>query len=220
MIDILLVEDQMDLASLMEALLIKKGFSLYHARSGEEALSYLETHKIRVILLDIMLENMDGFSVCKKIREKESVPILMLSAKTEKSSKILSFELGADDYMEKPVDLDILCAKIRALLNRFSSNCFTSGDVSVEIDTHRAYLKGKEIELSSKEFALLSLLIQNKGKTLHKSYLFRTIWGDSFSEEQTLTVHIKHLRSKIEEDPKNPKKIVTVWGVGYRYEEI
>lgn len=220
MIDILLVEDQVELASLMEALLTKKGFSLYHAKTGEEALLYLKTHKVRLVLLDIMLENMDGFSVCREIRKKESIPIVMLSAKNEKASQILSFELGADDYIEKPVDLDILCAKIKALLQRLPSSTLLSGNIRIEIDEHRVYLKEKELELNAKEFALLTLLIQNKGKTLHKSYLFKEIWGESFSEEQTLTVHIKMLRSKIEEDSKNPKRIQTVWGVGYRYEEI
>lgn len=191
-----------------------------------EALAWLEVHTAHVLLLDIMLTGIDGFSVCQAVRKKGNIPIIILSAKSQKSDQFMGFELGADDYMEKPVDLDILALKIKALLNRVQSNqnkqkVIVSSSVKIDVDAHKVYLYNQVVDMNVKEFDLLLLLVQNKGKTLHKNYLFHQIWGEnSVSEEQTLTVHIKMLRSKIEKDPKKPEKIKTVWGVGYRYEEV
>ena len=146
-----------------------------------------------------------------------------MSAKSDKSDKLMGFELGADDYMEKPVDPDILCAKVKAMTYRQKGKeeVIRSGDILFDINSHKVYLKDKELELNVKEYELLLLFVKNTGKSLHKDYLFNQIWGmDSMSENQTLTVHIKMLRTKIEDDSRNPKRIQTVWGVGYRYEEI
>lgn len=226
MIDILLVEDNIELANLTKALLLKKGFSLCHVATGEDALTWLKDNQARVLLLDIMLSGIDGFAVCQAVRQIGNMPILILSAKSQKSDQLLGFELGADDYIEKPVDLDILAFKIKALFSREidkqnHQKIIVSSSIKIDLDAHQVSLSNQLLELNGKEFALLLLLIQNKGKTLHKNYIFREIWGEnSFSEEQTLTVHIKMLRDKIEKDPRNPEKIKTVWGVGYRYEEI
>ena len=136
------------------------------------------------------------------------------------------YRLGADDYVEKPVDMDILLAKVSALLYRNyayreKKTLLQSGSLTIDTDAKRVQCQGKEIPLGAKEYELLLLLVKNVGKVLHKEFLFNRIWGvDSFSENQTLTVHIKMLRDKIEEDPKNPRRIRTVWGVGYIYEEI
>lgn len=221
MSDILLVEDNLELVILMEALLHKKGFSLAHVTSGEAALEWLQINQASVLILDIMLPGIDGFTVCQKIREKKMIPILILSARSTKEDQLLGFQLGADDYMKKPIDLDILAAKVQALMNRnTAAHIIHSTDLTIDIDAHKVYLRKQIIDLTSKEFDLLLLLVQNAGKTLHKNYLFHEVWGDSCSEDQTLTVHIKMLRSKIEENPKEPKRIQTVWGIGYRYEEI
>lgn len=224
--DILLVEDNEELAVLIQAFLNKEGFSCYHVISGEIALEWLNNHQVKVILLDIMLPGMDGFAFCKSVRKTGKTPIFIMSARSSKVDQLMGFELGADDYIEKPVDPDILVAKIRALFMRLanqkdSSNLIISGDIKIDKDAHLVYLKEKIVDLNVKEFELLLLLVENAGKTLNKDYLFNQIWGyDSMSENQTLTVHIKMLRSQIEEDSRCPKRIKTVWGVGYRYEEV
>lgn len=224
--DILLVEDNEELAALIKAFLEKDGYSVQHVPSGEEAVSFLSEHKVKLMLLDISLPGLDGFAVCRLVREHQNLPILVISARTGREDKLNGYELGADDYIEKPVDIEILSAKIKALMQRNygankRTNVLISGAIEIHTDARKAYLDGKDLELNVKEYELLLLLANNPGKTLHKDYIFGEIWGmDSFSENQTLTVHIKMLRKKIEEDPKNPQRIQTVWGVGYRYEEV
>lgn len=225
MVDLLLVEDNVELANLLCAFLKKEGFSLYHTPSGEEAVSWLNAHTTRLILLDIMLEGMDGFAVCQSVRQEKDIPILILSARSTKEDQLMGFELGADDYLEKPIDPQILCAKVKALLNRTygkkDERDIVSKDLRMDVHAHKVYKKGVPLELNVKEFELLKLFLLHPHKTLHKEYVFNTIWGsNSESEAQTLTVHIQMLRSKIEDDPRKPKRIQTVWGVGYRYEEI
>lgn len=226
MTDILLVEDNEEISGLLQAFLERDGYTVYPAVSGEAALDYLQEHTVKIILLDIMLPGMDGFAVCRAIRERHNLPVLILSARSGREDKLIGYELGADDYMEKPVDPEILAAKVRALITRAygidkEQSMIISGALTIHPDSRRVYLAGQPLELNVKEYDLLLLFVRNPGKTLTKAYLFGQIWGmDSFSEEQTLTVHVKMLRSKIEENPKAPKRIVTVWGVGYRYEEI
>ena len=167
-----------------------------------------------------MLPGLDGYSVCAKIRESSNAHILIVSAKTEKEDKLKGLNLGADDYIEKPYDIDILLAKIKGIFKRkYGLDEIVEGNIKLNTVTNRLYVDGKELAVTVKEFELLRLLIENKGVTLKKEYLFNTIWGsDSESEMQTLTVHIKWLRQKIEKDPKHPKHIITEWGVGYRFE--
>lgn len=226
MTDILLVEDHTELNELMRIFLEKEGYSVKGVCSGEEALEFLKTEKVKLIVLDVLLPKADGFAVCASVREISNVPVLFLSARVDKEDKINGFLQGADDYMEKPVDMDILSAKIKALMRRNYSlkgenTVIHSGAVSIDKEAKQVFLNNKEIPLTVKEYELLLLLAENPGKTLNKEYLFNRIWGkDSFSENQTLTVHIKTLRDKIEEEPKKPKRIQTIWGIGYRYEEI
>lgn len=226
MVDILLLEDNIELANLLHVFIKKAGFSLYHVTSGEEALSWLVDNTCKCMVLDIMLPGIDGFAVCQSVRQKQDIPILIISARASKSDKLMGFELGADDYIEKPVDPDILCAKLKVLLHRSTmlqkpTDKILSGALSIDVVGHRVYLNDEEIELNVKEFELLLLLVKNESKTLHKEYIFSQIWGnDSDSENQTLTVHIKMLRSKIEDNSRNPKRIQTIWGVGYRYEKV
>lgn len=223
--DILLVEDNLEIAKLLGAFLQKKGFSLWHSSTSEGALDWLETHETKIILLDIMLPGMDGFAFCQMVRRQYNVPIIILSARSSKDDQLMGFQLGADDYLEKPVDPDILTAKIQVLLARMQNQQLQSkrksGDLEIDFKARLVTLQGEILELNVKEYELLSIFVHNPGKTLHKEFLFHEIWGsDSESENQTLTVHIKMLRSKIEEDPKHPVRIQTVWGIGYRYEEI
>ena len=226
MTDIILLEDNEELNDLMRTFLERDGYLVKGVSSGEEALEFLASEKAKLIILDVILPGIDGFAVCAAIREKNNTPILFLSARIDKEDKMNGFLQGADDYMEKPVDMDILSAKVNALMRRNYSlkqenTVIRSGAVSIDKEAKQVFLKGQEIPLTVKEYELLTLLAENPGKTLRKEYLFNEIWGpDSFSENQTLTVHIKMLRDKIEEDPKNPRRIVTVWGIGYKYEEI
>lgn len=222
---ILMIEDNIELAELIKAFLNRKGFSLKHFEQAEDALCWLKTHEADIILLDIMLPGMDGFAFMQQLRHDCETPVLIMSARGEKNDQLQGFTLGADDYIQKPVDPDILCAKIKVLLHRSrkqdTQQVLVSKALRIEIDAHKVYLNDKLLDLNTKEFDLLLLLVRNAGRTLQKEYLFNEIWGfDSESEAQTLTVHIKMLRSKIEENPKDPKRIQTVWGVGYRYEEV
>ena len=174
----------------------------------------------RLIILDIMLPGIDGFAVCSKIRENSNAHIMIASAKTTKDDKLKGLGIGADDYIEKPYDIDILLAKIRGIFKRkYALDELIADDIRVSNVTNSIYVGDEQIEATIKEYELLKFLMENKGVTLKKEYIFNTIWGsDSESELQTLTVHIKWLREKIEKDPKHPKHIITEWGVGYRFE--
>ena len=222
MTDILIIEDNKELADLLCDFLRAENYTVSVAETGEKALSLYEKYGARLVVLDIMLPGIDGFAVCKKIREESNTPILIVSAKTEKEDKLNGFVLGADDYIEKPYDIDIMLAKIAGIFKRrYALDEVICGDIKINKVRRTVCKNDVQIEMTAKEFDLLVLLIENMDKTLTKEYLFNQIWGsDSFSEQQTLTVHIKWLRQKIEDDPKNPKHIQTVWGVGYKYESI
>lgn len=219
MTDILIVEDNKELAGLLRDFLRAAGYCVTIAESGEKALLLYGQYGAKLIILDIMLTGIDGFAVCKKIRENSDTPILIVSAKTEKDDKLNGLILGADDYIEKPYDIDLLLAKINGIFKRkYSLDEVHDGNLRLNKINRVAYKNGELLELTAKEFELLLLLIENKGKVLNKEYIFHQVWGaDSFSEPQTLTVHIKWLRQKIEENPGKPKRILTVWGVGYQF---
>lgn len=220
MLDILIVEDNKEIATLLCDFLRKENYVVSVADTGERAMELYEKYGAKLIVLDIMLPGMDGFAVCSKIRETSNTHILIASAKTEKNDKLKGLDLGADDYIEKPYDIDILLAKIRGIFKRkYAVQELVEGNLKLNSVHQSLFVDEKSVDVTEKEFELLKLLIENKNVTLKKEYLFNTIWGsDSDSEIQTLTVHIKWLREKIEEDPKNPKHIITKWGVGYRFE--
>lgn len=221
MTDIIIVEDTIEIGNLLKDFLIKEGYAACLCVSGEEAIEQLEQKNAKLILLDVMLPGMDGFAVCQRIREDSDVPILIISAKVEKEDKLNGLLLGADDYIEKPIDMDILLAKIKGIFKRrFDLDVLIDGNLKIDKCKKLAFINEKDIKLTLKEYELLVFLIENSGKVLKKEWIFNKIWGfDSFSEIQTLTVHIKWLREKIEKDQKDPKRIVTVWGTGYRYEK-
>ena len=219
MIDILIVEDNKELAELLCDFLRAENYTVSVTESGERALQLYERYGARLLVLDVMLPGMDGFAVCTKIREESNTPILIVSAKTEKDDKLAGLLAGADDYIEKPYDIDIMLAKIAGIFKRrYAQDEVVSGDLRLNRESRTVYKGDREISMTAKEFELLLCLIENQGKVLNKDYLFREIWGsDSVSEQQTLTVHMKWLREKIEEDPKHPARIQTVWGVGYKF---
>ena len=220
MLDILIVEDNKEIGGLLQAFLQKENYAVSVAETGEKALDLFERYGAKLVILDIMLPGMDGFSVCSKIREDSNAHILVASAKTDKEDKLKGLNLGADDYIEKPYDIDILIAKINGIFKRkYAQEIITCGNLKLNTVSQTLQVDDKDVVVTAKEFELLKLLIENKGVTLKKEYLFSTIWGsDSESELQTLTVHIKWLREKIEKDPKKPDHIITVWGVGYRFD--
>lgn len=220
MLDILIVEDNKEIATLLCDFLRKENYIVSVADSGEKAMQIFGAYGAKLVILDIMLPGMDGFSVCSRIRESSNAHILIASAKTGKSDKLQGLEIGADDYIEKPYDIDILLAKIRGIFKRkYAISELVEDNLRLNTVNNTLMVDDKQVNVTVKEFELLRLLIENKNATLKKEYLFNTIWGsDSDSELQTLTVHIKWLREKIERDPKNPKHIITVWGVGYRFE--
>lgn len=221
MIDILIVEDNKELLQLLTDFLRADGYTVSTADTGEKALSLFEKYGARLVLLDINLPGIDGFAVCDAIRKNLNTPVIMLTARVSKEDKLNGLILGADDYIEKPYDIDILLAKIKGIFRRrFAEDKITEGELTLNLVTQTVTKNDNTIDMTTKEFELLKMLIENKGQTLTKDKLFNSIWGiDSESETQTLTVHIKWLREKIENDPKNPVHIMTVWGKGYRWEE-
>ena len=219
MTDILIVEDDKELAGLMTDFLRTEGYIVSAVESGERAVELFDRYGARLVVLDINLPDVNGFAVCSKLRENTDTPILIVSARTDKEDKLNGLDLGADDYIEKPYDIDILLAKIKGIFKRrYQRQILSASGVTLNLADKSAEIDGKPAELTTKEFDLLTLLIENQGKALKKEYLFSTVWGsDSDSEFQTLHVHINRLRQKLGEDPKNAKRLLTVWGVGYKF---
>ena len=226
MVDILIIEDNVELATILSDFLLEEGYSVFVAPSGEEGLHYLAENPVKLLLLDIMLPELDGFAVCRIAREKHNLPIIIMSARHGDNNKIIGLDLGADDYLEKPFSINLLIAKVKSHLRRSyhmfdNKQLLSAGDITIDLASMKVYLQEELVVMTAKEYELLVLLMKNKGKALRKEWLFETVWGiDSFSELSTLTVHISKLREKIENNPKEPRRILTVWGVGYKYEAI
>ncbi len=220
MADIIIVEDNEEIGGLLQDFLIEEGYDVYLAVSGEEALEVYETDGAKLVVLDIMLPGVDGFTVCSRIRANENTPIIVVSSRQSKEDKLNGIILGADDYIEKPYDVDILIAKINGIFKRrYSTDEIVCGNIRLDRISRHVYKNGELKNLNVKEFALLLYFMENRGKVISKDELFNKIWGfDSDSEFQTLTVHIKWLREKLEDNPKKPMRIQTVWGIGYKFE--
>ena len=220
MTDILVVEDNTELREVLVDFLRNEGYTVSSTGDGDKALALYEKYGARLLVLDIMLPGASGMRILDKVREKSNTPVIMVSAKLGKDDKLQALISGADDYIEKPYDIDILMAKIKGIFKRrLAVDELSDDNITLDIAHEQILKDGKVVEATTKEFELLKLLMENKGQTLLKNYIFSTVWGsDSESEAQTLTVHIRWLREKLEKNPKNPSKIVTVWGKGYRYE--
>lgn len=220
MADIIIVEDNAEIGGLLSDFLEAEGYDTHLALTGEEGLAVLEQEGAKLIILDIMLPGMDGFAVCSQIRKDSNTPIIVVSAKSEKEDKLNGLMLGADDYIEKPYDIDILLAKVKGIFERrYSSDEIVDGGIRLDKVGRRLFVDDREVMVTAKELALLIYMLENKGKVLPKEELFNKVWGfDSESEPQTVTVHVKWLREKLEKNPKKPERIQTVWGVGYRFE--
>lgn len=223
---ILVVDDEEHIVELLRFNLNLKGYEVEVAYDGIDGFIKAKEIKPDLILLDRMLPKMDGIEVLKRIREDESIkeiPVIMLTAKTMETDKIEGLEVGADDYITKPFSVKEVLARANAVLRRYSSNKEDSkdiivlGDIKIDLQNYEAIKGGDKIDLTLKEFELLKLLVQNKGKVLSRNFLLDKIWGyEYFGETRTVDVHIRHLRKKIEDDDKKPKYIETIRGVGYK----
>lgn len=219
---VLIVEDERELAWITKHYLEQEGYDVSVISDGGEAMQFLLANNIELLVLDVMLPSVDGFSICETVRKRKNVPIIIVSAKTDEESRILGLNLGADDYLVKPYSVKELVARINAQMRRSMGGYITElsdGDLCLNIAAKEVRLGKTLLSLTAKEFDLLKLFLENRGRVLNKSFMLDTVWGaESESEPSTLTVHIGKLREKIEVNPKTPKRIVTVWGVGYRYE--
>lgn len=222
--DILIIEDNAELGTLIGDFLRREGYQTDHALSAEEGLAMLERETYKLLLLDVMLTGRDGFTALSEIRRSRSMPVLMMSAKTDDESKIMGMEIGADDYVEKPFSMRVLCSKIRAVMRRAyditEKQVISVGSITVDIGSRRVFRNEQEIPVKGKEFDLLVFLMQHKGQAMRKEKIFDEVWGaDCYSEMSSLSVYISWLREKIEDDPRNPALIQTVYKVGYRFGE-
>ncbi len=223
---ILVVEDEESLSEAISFLLSKEGFEVETAATGPAAIEKFELSGADLILLDLMLPGLSGTEVCRQIRSKSSVPIIMLTAKDSEIDKVVGLELGADDYVTKPYSSRELIARIRAVLRRgemMESNSevgvLAVGPVRLDIDRHIITVNGLPVALPLKEFELLEFLMRNAGRVLTRIQLIDRVWGSDYvGDTKTLDVHIKRLRAKIEKDPANPEYIQTVRGMGYKME--
>ncbi len=223
---ILIVDDEKLLVKGIKFNLEQEGYEVVTAYDGEEALKQARDKSISLIVLDLMLPEIDGLTVCQKVREFSSVPIIMLTAKTEDMDKILGLDYGADDYMTKPFNILELKARIKAILRRSSShdndekNKFTSGSIELNYNLRRVRVGERVIDLTAKEFDLCELFATNPGKVYSRENLLDIIWGYDYpGDVRTVDVHVRRLREKIEPDAANPTYILTKWGVGYYFKE-
>jgi two-component system, OmpR family, response regulator VicR len=223
---ILVVDDEKTLVKALSFNLEKEGYRVEKAYDGEEALQKAFDLKPDIIVLDLMLPEIDGFEVCRRIRKKLETPIIMLTARTDDIDKVLGLELGADDYLTKPFNSRELVARIKAILRRSAfreeeaKKLLQIGRLQIDLLQHRVRIEDKDINLTTKEFALLSFLAANAGNVYSREQLLEQIWGyDYYGDVRTVDVHIRHLREKIEKDPGNPELILTIWGTGYKIRE-
>ena len=225
---ILVVEDE---DSFVEALTIglkREGFRVQVARDGAEALDVFDAINPDLVLLDVMLPKVSGIDVCRELRRRSSVPIIMVTAKGSEIDTVVGLEVGADDYVTKPYRLRELVARMRAVLRRrageavsvtLSGDALEVGDVALDPERHEVVIRGEGVQLPLKEFELLEILLANAGRVLPRDTLIDRVWGtDYVGDTKTLDVHVKRLRSKVEPDPSAPTRIVTIRGLGYKYE--
>lgn len=225
MTSILLVEDEPSLADSVRYNLEREGFTVTVAPDGPEGLTAFDRSEPDLVLLDLMLPGMSGLDLCKHIRGRSAVPIIMLTAKDSESDKVVGLELGADDYVTKPFSMRELVSRVRAQLRRAdmprrteASDLLRGGDVLLDAERHEVKVNGDSVPMTPKEFSLLEILMQRAGKLVTRDFLIEEVWGpEFFGETKTLDVHIRRLREKIERDPKNPTMLLTVRGLGYKF---
>jgi len=225
---ILIVDDELSILKYLHANLEAEGYEVLMAMNGVQALQMLEAELPDLVVLDIMMPEMDGLEVCRRLREWSQIPVIMLSARDDESDKVNCLDLGADDYITKPFGKDEFTARVRAVMRRAEAASPTptipsikSGDLEINFSQRKVTVKGKEVALTATEYALLQELALNVGKVLTYTYLLQKVWGTDYADEREyLHVFVSRLRAKLEADPKNPRYITTVSSVGYRFEEV
>ncbi|HFU7084441.1 TPA: response regulator transcription factor [Bacillus cereus] len=227
-IRILIADDDKEIRNLLKIYLERELYMVDTAINGEEALHLFNQNKYNLVILDLMMPKIDGIEVCKKLRDKNNVPILMLTAKDHEVDKILGLSIGADDYITKPFSIHEVIARVKALMRRFlvlgSNNTaqekttLSFKGLTINLNTYTVHTNKEEISLTGKELELLKFFTSNPGQVFTKTQLFRNVWDDNYIEDDnTVMVHIRKLRKKIEIDPSNPKFIQTIWGIGYKF---
>lgn len=224
---VLVVEDDPTVAEVVARYLERDGHEVECVGDGAEALRRALADPPDLMVLDLMLPKLDGLQVCRKLRERRPVPVIMLTALGEEMDRVVGLETGADDYVTKPFSPRELALRVQSVLRRArgalvptGTGVLRDGDLVVDVGAHEVRLGGKEITLTAREFDLLVYLLRNPRQAFSRTALLDQVWGWSFGDSSTVTVHVRRLREKIEDDPTDPHRIVTVWGVGYRYEPL
>ncbi|MEH7548924.1 DNA-binding response regulator [Bacillus sp. AFS076308] len=233
---ILIIDDEKEIRDLIGIYLNNEGYNVMKAADGIEGLTILEENTVHLVVLDIMMPRLDGIQACLKIRESRNVPIIMLSAKSQDMDKIMGLTTGADDYVTKPFQPLELVARIKSQLRRYlrfnqmdgkpqpntvpQMDVFSIDELMINVSTHEVSVEGREIKLTPREFAILELLARNPGVVFSTEKIYERVWNEPFYEsENTVMVHIRNLREKLENNPRTPRYIKTVWGVGYKIEQ-
>lgn len=231
MYNILVVDDDKEIVNAIEIYLKNEGYKIIKAHNGNEALKKIKENEIHLIILDIMMPEKDGIETLEEIRKEKSIPVILLSAKSEDYDKIEGLNLGADDYITKPFNPLELIARVNSNLRRYiklgsienkeNETIFKAGQLIVNDDTKKVTVDGKEVKLTATEFNILKFLLQNKGKVFSIPEIYENVWKEEgFGAENIIAVHIRHIREKIEINPKDPRYLKVIWGVGYKIEDI
>lgn len=233
MYNILVCDDEKEIADAIELYLQREGFNILKANDGKEALDIIEKNVIHLVILDIMMPKLNGIETAKKIREDKSIPIIILSAKSEDYDKILGLNIGADDYMTKPFNPLELVARVNSQIRRYTKlgamtqeinnekNVYKTGELVINDDTKEVTVDGESVKLTPTEYNILKFLTKNKGKVYSIEQIYENIWEDeAYGAENIIAVHIRHIREKIEINPKEPKYLKVIWGIGYKVENL
>lgn len=233
MYNILVCDDEKEIVDAIEIYLVQEGFRVLKAYDGEQALEVLKNEEVHLLLLDLMMPKLDGIHAIMKIRQESSIPIIILSAKTQDTDKVLGLNLGADDYVAKPFNPLELIARVKSQIRRYtnfgsasqqepeSEKVYKTGGLVINDDRKEVTVDGEPVKLTRIEYNILLFLVQNQGKVFSIDQIYEQIWKEeAFGADNTVTVHIRHIREKIEIDPKNPKYLKVIWGVGYKVEKL
>lgn len=231
MYNILVIDDDKEIVNAIEIYLKREGYNIIKAYNGNEALKKLEENEIHLIILDIMMPEKDGMETLQEIRKNKTIPVILLSAKSEDYDKISGLDTGADDYITKPFNPLELIARVKSNVRRYvefgnmskkdNKKVLKTGDLEIDDDTKKVTVDGKDIKLTATEYNILKFLLQNKGKVFSISQIYENVWNEeSYGAENIIAVHIRHIREKIEINPKEPKYLKVIWGIGYKIEDI
>ncbi|WP_294550463.1 response regulator transcription factor [uncultured Pseudoflavonifractor sp.] len=230
MYNILICDDDRDIVSALDIYLTSEGYKTYKAYDGLEALKMVDQYDIQLVLLDVMMPGLDGIRTTAKLRESKNIPIILLTAKSEDSDKILGLNIGADDYITKPFNPIEVIARVKSQLRRYTTlggrektedNVIRNGGIAMDDGAKSVTVDGESVSLTPIEYNILKLLLRSPGRVYSTSQIYEQVWNDpSLGSENTVAVHIRHLREKIEIDPANPRYIKVVWGLGYKMEKL